>query len=50
MMAKNKTGKTKPSDKALAVPVSLIAQAEAAKTVGELKVIVVILLKRLGMG
>ena len=49
-MAKNKAGKTKPSDKVLTVPVSLIAQVEAAKTVAELKAVIELLLKRLGMG
>jgi len=50
MMTKNKTGKTKPSDKVLTVSASLIAQVEAAKTVGDLKAVIELLLKRLGMG
>ncbi len=51
MMIKQKTGKTKQSDTVQAIATAtLLAQLEAAKTVAELKAVIVILLKRLGMG
>jgi len=43
-----KIGKTKPSDKVLPTPVSLLAQVDAAKTVDELKAVIVAILKRIG--
>ena len=48
-MPKNKTGKTKPSDKIIVIPASLLAQVTAAKTIDELKAVIIAMLKRMGM-
>lgn len=49
-MAKNKTGKTKQADIVHATAaVTLSAQAKAAKTVDDLKAVVLLMLKRMGL-